>query len=265
MKKILTVLFVLLIIVGCSGKKDSDKEVYKVGLMGSDSLVWKHVAAELAKEDIILEIVAFSDYPQVNAALNQKEVDLNAFQHRAYLEKENEELGYDIVAIGKTYIAPLGIYSSKIDDISEVEANAKVAIPNDVTNGGRALQLLETANLIKLKKDVDIPTLKDIEENPLNLEFIEMAAANIPGALDDVTIAAINSGIAVDAGFSPAEDSIVFEDFDLTSDSPYINIIAVNREDQDKEVFKRILEIFYTDEVKELIKEDSNGGQIPVF
>lgn len=265
MKKILVVLLTVLFIVGCGSSNDDKQEVYKVGLMGSDSLVWKHVAAELAKEDIKLEIIAFSDYPQVNDALHQKEIDLNAFQHQAYLDKENEELGYDIVAIGKTYIAPLGIYSKDLTDVNQVKENDKVAIPNDVTNGGRALQLLESANLIKLKADVEIPSLKDIEDNPLNLEIIEMAAANIPSSLADVAIAAINSGIAVDAGFVPEDDSLVFEEFDLDSDNPYINIIAVNSEDKDLEIFKKILEIYYTDEVKELVKEDSNGGQIPVW
>lgn len=263
MKKLLTILLTTLLLSACSNKKQDDNNI-KLGMMGSDSVVWSYVADELKKDGINLEIVAFSDYTQVNAALDQGEIDFNAFQHQAYLDKENEDLGYDIVSIGKTVIAPLGLYSDKIEDIVEVKENDKIALPNDVTNGGRALQLLESAGLITLE-DVAVPSLKDIKENPLNLELIEMAAATIPGALKDVKVAAINSGIAVDAGFSPAEDSVVFEEVDLDSDNPYINIIATNRKDKDKEVFKKILDIYYTDAVKDLIIEDSKGASIPVW
>ncbi len=264
MKKIfILILLSLITLTGCAQEKREENHI-KLGMIGSDSVVWNYVIEELAKEDIKLEIVAFSDYPQVNAAVDQGEVDLNAFQHQAYLDKENTDLGYDIVAIGKTVIAPMGLYSENIKDISEIKENDIIALPNDVTNGGRALQLIASTGLIKLK-DTPIPSLKDIVENKLNLEFMEMSAATIPGALKDVALAAINSGIAVDAGFQPATDSIVFEEVDINSDNPYINIIATNRKDKDRPEFKKILDIYYSDKVKELIIKDSKGASIPVW
>lgn len=266
MKKYIVVLLVtLLALTGCGGKKASDDTHLKLGIIGGDSLVWNHVIEEAKKEGITIEIVAFSDYPQVNAALHQKEIDFNAFQHQAYLNKENEELGYDIVAIGKTVIAPLAIYSKQLNSLNELKDGDKIAIPNDVTNGGRALQLLEAAGLIKLNKDVVIPSLKDVTENPHNYQILELGAANLPGALKDVAVAAINSGIAVDAGYSPADDSLFIEEVSLKDENPYINIIAVNAADKDKEVFKKILKIYHTDTVKDLIKQDSKGANIPVW
>lgn len=263
MKKLITILFTLILLTAC-GTKEKDANHLKLGMIGSDSVVWNYIIEELKKDDITLEIIAFSDYTQVNAALDQGEIDLNAFQHQAYLDKENEELGYDIVSIGKTVIAPLGLYSNNITDIKEVKKGDTVSIPNDVTNGGRALQLLEAAGLLELE-DVAVPSLKDIKNNPYDLEILEIAAANLPITLDDVTLAAINSGIAVDAGFSPAQDSIVFEEVALDSDNPYINIIAANRKDKDNPLFKKVLDVYYTDAVRELIIEDSKGASIPVW
>lgn len=262
-KTFATLLIILLTLTACSPKARDDNHI-KLGMIGSDSKTWSYIAEELKKDGITLEIVAFSDYVQVNAALDQNEIDLNAFQHQAYLDKENEELGYDIVAIGKTVIAPMGIYSDSLTDVKDVKENDKIAIPNDVTNGGRALQLLEVAGLIKLN-DKAVPSLKDIVDNPLNLEIIEMSAANIPAALKDVAVATINSGIAVDAGFQPAQDSIVFEDVDLESDNPYINIIATNSKDKDREVFSKILDLYYSDTVKDIINKESKGASIPVW
>lgn len=265
MKKTLSILLLILMtLTACSSAPKREDSHVKLGMMGSDSKSWQYVIDEVAKEGITLEIVAFSDYPQVNAALNDGEIDLNSFQHQAYLDKENADLGYDIVAIGKTSIAPMGIYSSKLTDIKDVKENDKIAIPNDVTNGGRALQLLAVAGIIELN-DAAVPSLKDITANPLNVEIFEMAAANIPGALEDVAVAAINSGIAVDAGFQPAQDSIVFEQVDVTSESPYINIIAANNKDKDREVFKKILDVYYTQAVKDIILKESNGASIPVW
>ncbi|QIK86849.1 MetQ/NlpA family ABC transporter substrate-binding protein [Erysipelothrix sp. HDW6B] len=268
MKKIVTILIVgLLVLVGCGSKSTpatGDEKVVKVGMIGSDSVVWKHVAEEAAKEGIKIEIVAFSDYTQPNAALNNGEIDLNAFQHQVYLENEVETNKYDLVSIAKTSIAPLGLYSNKITDLKDVKENDKVAIPNDVTNGGRALQLLQANGFIKLN-DAKFPTLKDIIENPLNLEIIELAAAQIPASLPDVAFAAVNSGIAVDAGLNPAEKAIVLEDVSISQENPYVNLIAARSEDKDNPTFKRIVELYQTDAVKQLVIEDSKGASIPVW
>ena len=227
-------------------------------------MVLKYVVEEAAKEGITIELISFSDYTQPNAALDSGEIDLNSFQHRVYLENEIETHGYKLSSIGNTTIAPLGLYSKKITDLAELKEGDKIGIPNDVTNGGRALQLLQANGLIKIN-DEKFPTLKDVVENPRNFEIIELAAVNIPGSLDDLEIAAINSGIATDAGMNPKEASIVLEQVDITQDNPYVNLIVARTSDKDNEVYKRIVEIYHTDKVKELTIEDSKGALIPVW
>ncbi|QIK69485.1 MetQ/NlpA family ABC transporter substrate-binding protein [Erysipelothrix sp. HDW6C] len=265
MKKIIILALALIALVGCSKAPENTDETHiKLGMMGSDSVVWKRVAELAAEEGIIIEIVAFSDYTQPNAALQAGEIDINAFQHFVYLENEVETLGYDIVPIAKTSIAPLGLYSKNITSLDQLKDGDKISIPNDVTNGGRALQLLQANGLIKLN-DAKFPTPKDIVENPKNFEIIELAAATIPGTLQDVAIAAINSGIAVDAGLIPTEAAIVLEDVTISQDNPYVNLIAARSEDKDSPVLKRIIELYQTDEIKELTIKDSKGASIPVW
>ena len=166
--------------------------------------------------------------------------------------------------IGETIFAPLGIYSKQLEDIKELEDGATIVIPDDVTNGGRALLLLQTSGLIKVNPDAgNTPTLKDIE-NPRNFNIIELAATNIPASLQEVPLAVINSGVARDAGFIPTKDAIVLEDTQ-SGENPYINIIAVRTDDKDNEVYKRIVELYQTDETKKVIEDDSKGSSIPVW
>ena len=266
MKKILLVALSLLVLVGCSSKSSTEKELttVKVGIVGTDSVVWNYVKEEAAKEGITVEVVAFSDYKMPNAALHSKELQLTAFQHQVYLENEIESFGYNISEIGKTYIAPLGIYSKKLTSLKDLNDGDKIAIPNDVTNGGRALQLLQANGLIKLN-DAKFPTLNDIVENPRKFEIIELAAAIFPGALPDVAVAAINSGIAVDSGLNPSSDAIAIEQVDVSADNPYVNLIAVHNDYKNDPAIKKILEIFHTDKVKELVIEDSKGAYLPVW
>ena len=183
-----------------------------------------------------------------------------------YLNKEIAAQNYDLTPIGKTIIAPMGLYSDKITSISEVKDGDIVVIPDDVTNGGRAILLLEAQGLIEVDDAAGlIPGLKDITANPKNLDIKEVAATNIPQLLPDVAFAAINSGVAEDAGFIPTEDAFVLEQVNLTSDNPYINVIVARTEDKDDEVLLRIVELFQTDEVKQIILDDYNGSQIPVW
>ncbi len=237
----------------------------KVGLTGTDSKVWNYIKEEAIKENINIELIYFDAYNLPNAALNDGELDLNAFQHHFYLQKEVEELGYKIEAIADTVVAPLGIYSKKLTSIDQVEDGAQVAIPEDVTNGGRALILLQQAGLIKVDEAAGkLPAIKDIVENPKNLEIIELAATNIPPALDEVQIAVINSGVATTAGYVPTQDALVLEDYQ-NSGSLYVNVIAARSEDKDREEFQKIIAIYYTDETKKVIAEDSKGSSIPVW
>ncbi|MDR7871171.1 MAG: MetQ/NlpA family ABC transporter substrate-binding protein [Tissierellaceae bacterium] len=272
MKKIIIlVLAISMLLVGCSsgsdtnGKNDDGSTVVRVGLTGTDSKVWNHVKAEAAKEGIEIELVFFDSYPLPNAALDAGEIDMNAFQHHIYLNKEVEQFGYDLSVIGETVLAPLGIYSKQLESLDELEDGSKIVIPDDVTNGGRALLLLQENGLITVDPSAgDIPSLKDVEENPRNFEIIELAAANVPASLEEVPVAVINSGVARDAGFIPSQDALVLEE-GKEGENLYVNIIVVRTEDKDNEVYNRIVEIYQTDETKAVIEEDSKGSSIPVW
>lgn len=266
MKKLLILFFtVSFILVGCSSSSSTKKEqTIRLGVTGGDLEIWKHVQTELAKEDINLEIITFSDYTQPNIALNEKQIDINAFQHYLYFETFIKDHGLDLSVIGETYIAPLGIYSKKIKDVKELKEGDKVAIPNDVTNGSRSLILLQTAGLITLKKDVALPTVKDIVDNPLKLNITELDASQTARAMDDVVISCINNGVAVDAGLIPTRDAIFLEPVNDQS-KPYINVIVTRTEDQDNPLYKRFVEVFQTDETAKLLDEIFEGSLIPVW
>jgi len=276
MKKLILVLVAILsiLLVGCNGKdnKKADSSnvngeeatVVRVGLTGSDSKVWEHVKEEAAKENIDIELVFFDSYPLPNAALDSGEIELNAFQHYIYLNKEVEQHGYELSVIGETIFAPLGLYSKQIQNIEEVEDGATIVIPDDVTNGGRALLLLQANDLITVDPAAgDTPTIKDIV-NPRNFKIVELAATNIPASLEEVSLAVINSGVATDAGYIPSQDAIVLENA-KPGENPYINIIVARTEDKDNEVYKRIVEIYQTDATKAVIEEDTKGSSIPVW
>jgi D-methionine transport system substrate-binding protein len=276
MKKLILALVLSILLAGCSsgnnstansGNTNAKKEeptVVRVGLTGSDSKVWNYIKEEAAKENIDIELVFFDSYPLPNAALNSGEIDLNAFQHYVYLNTEIEQHGYELSVIGETVYAPLGLYSEQIQSIEELDDGAKIIIPDDVTNGGRALLLLQANGLIKIDPAAgNAPTIKDVE-NPRNFEIIELAAANIPAALGEVQLAAINSGVARDAGFIPSQDALVLEEA-KPGENSYINVIVARTEDKDNEVYKRIVELYQTDATKAVIEEDSKGSSIPVW
>ncbi|NLM66277.1 MAG: MetQ/NlpA family ABC transporter substrate-binding protein, partial [Enterococcus sp.] len=237
----------------------------KLGLIGADTDVWDDVQARLKDEGIDLEYVKFTEYSQPNTALANGDIDLNSFQHQYFLDNFNAEHGTDIVSIGNTVNAPLGIYSDKIKDVKELKEGDQVAIPNDVTNGGRALLLLQTAGLIKVNPDkAQAPTVSDITENKLNLEIVELEASQTARALQDVAASVINSGMAVDAGFVPTTDAIYLEPVDDTS-RPYVNIIAARKEDADNEVYQKVVAAYQTDETIKVIEATSKGSSIPAW
>lgn len=260
---VLVLILALSVLSGCGASKDDG--TIKVGVVGSESEVWDYIKKEVKKEGINLEVVYFGDYNQPNRALADGDIDLNSFQHYAFFNKYVDEHKLDLSPIGETIIAPLGIYSEKIDSISKVKKGDKIAIPNDVSNGSRALVLLETAGLIKLDKSVEeLPNIKNIVENKLDLEILEMEAATIPNVIDDVDIAVINSGIASDSGRIPKEDSIFLEPVDENS-KPYINIIVARTEEKDREDYKKIVKAYQTDEVKEILDRLNKGSQVAVW
>lgn len=238
----------------------------KVGVNGTDFRLWDSLNERLKPFNITLEPVSFADYIKPNQALADKEIDLNAFQTEIYFNTFKEQHNLDLVSLGYTFIAPMGIFSQKIKDVKDTPANAKVAIPNDATNGGRALILLESAGLIKLDgKDKVTPTTKNVAENPKNLEFVSMESVQIPRSLGDVDLAAINTGAATDAGLNPAKDAIFRESAEGDSAKNYFNIIAVRPEDKEKPVFKKLLEVYQTDETKKVIDEIYKGAAVTVW
>lgn len=252
------------VLVACGADAEKDETV-RIGVVGEDNEVWDFVIDKLADDGISAELVKFTDYTQPNKALAEGEIELNSFQHKLFLESFNEDNGTDLVQIAETYIAPLGIYSDKITSVDEIEENDTIAIPNDVTNGGRALLLLQTAGLITVDSDAGVtPTVNDVTDNPLNLKIEELDASQTARALQDVKASIINSGMAVDYGFVPTEDSIFLEPVNDDSD-PYINIIVARTEDADNEVYQKIIEAFQADDTIEIIEETSKGSSIPVW
>lgn len=267
MKKFVSGLLALTLVVVTvlvSAFPASAAEKIRVGLTGSDSKVWQHIKEEAAKEGLELDLVYFDAYPLPNRALAEGEIEVNAFQHYIYLNKEKEEFGYDLTVIGETVFAPLAFYSESIKNLSEVKDGDKVAIPDDTTNGGRALKLLEAHGFIELDPKAELtPTVKDITKFNKQIEIVELTATNIPATLSDVTFAAVNSGVAANAGLK-VEDALALEEA-VAGENPYINVIAVRTEDKDKAEYKRLVELYQTDEVVEIIKNESNGTSVPAW
>ncbi|MFD1705205.1 MetQ/NlpA family ABC transporter substrate-binding protein [Siminovitchia sediminis] len=213
-----------------------------------------------AEQDLEIEIKTFTDYPIVNEALAQGELDINVFQHEPYLNEFKEDRNLDLIKVANTVNFPMGVYSNKIDDISKLEKGAKIGLPNDPTNGGRALLLFEQAGLIKLKEDAGVTAgLNDIEENKNDYEFVELEAAQIPRQLDELDAAAINSNYAMEAGYIPAEDSIFIE----PKDSPWVNIVAARTENKDDEAIKQFVDLYQSEEMEKFIEEELQGSVIP--
>lgn len=270
--KITVALAALLVVAtGCSkgsaesSSSEKKETTVKLGVIGSDTDVWDSVKDRLKKEGINLEYVKFTDYNQPNAALADGSIDLNSFQHQFFLDNYNKEHGTDLVSIGNTVNAPLGIYSDKLKDLKELKDGAKVAIPNDVTNGGRALLLLQTAGLIKVdpaKKQT--PTVSDITENTKKLEISELDASQTARSLADVDIAVINSGVAVDAGFTPTKDAIFLEPVDDQA-RPYVNIIVARKEDENNKTYQKVVAAYQTKETEKVIEETSKGSSVPAW
>jgi D-methionine transport system substrate-binding protein len=269
MKKLLTIILAALLLVtaGCGSNQTSgtakEEKTIKLGISGSDTRVWDFVKQKAKKEGIHIEIVKFSDYVQPNIALAEGEIDANAFQTIAYFNAFKKERNLDLTAIGTTVIAPMGLYSKKIKSVKDIKNGDQIAVPNDVTNLGRALLLLGKAGLVQLKEGFDGKGgLENITGNPKNLKITPMAAGQTPRALDDVAASIINNGIAVDAGFNPSKDPIFRED---KTAKPYINIIATQTKNKNDKTLKKLVEIYQTDEVANYIKEVYKGAQIPTF
>ncbi|WP_077368259.1 MetQ/NlpA family ABC transporter substrate-binding protein [Anaerosalibacter sp. Marseille-P3206] len=270
MKKniILSILIIVLsisVFTACE-KKESTTEDLNILTIGVSPVPHKEIIEciekDLKEEGIDIEIVEFTDYVKPNLSLAEGEIDANFFQHEPYMNEFSTEHKIDIVSLGKIHIEPLGLYSFKYKSIEELGEGSVVAIPNDPTNGGRALILLEKHNLVKLKEGVGLSaTEKDIVENPKNLVFKPLEAAQLPRILKDVDAAVINGNFAIEAGLVPTKDALILED----KDSPYANIIAVRKGEEKEEKLQKLLKALQSDKVKDFIDQKYNGGVIPAF
>ncbi|MFC5651673.1 MetQ/NlpA family ABC transporter substrate-binding protein [Paenibacillus solisilvae] len=224
--------------------------------------ILKAIQPLLKEKGINLEIVEFNDYVQPNTQLYEKELDANFFQHTPYLEQFNKDKGYDLVNVAGVHIEPFGAYSKKIKKIDELKSGAKVVIPNDPSNGGRALALLAANKLITLKDGVGVAgTVADITENPKKLEITEVEAATLPRVLDEVDLALINTNYALEAGLVPTKDALFIEG----ADSPYVNILVARPDNKDSEAIQTLAKMLRSPEVKKFIEDKYKGAIVPAF
>ena len=224
--------------------------------------ILEFVKPSLAKNGVDLKVKVFTDYIQPNVQVAEKRLDANFFQHQPYLDEFNKGKGTNLVSVAGVHLEPLGAYSSKYKKLDEIPSGANVVIPNDATNGGRALLLLEKAGLIKLKDAKNIlSTPKDIAENPKGLKIRELEAATLPRVLTQVDLALINTNYALEAKLDPAKDALIIEG----SDSPYVNILVVRAERKDDAALQKLAKALNSAEVKSFITEKYQGAVVPAF
>jgi D-methionine transport system substrate-binding protein len=224
---------------------------------GPHAQILEAVKPIAAQKGLEIKIVEFSDYVVPNEALSSGELEANSFQHQPYLDNQKETRGYKIETVTQTVNFPIGIYSKKHKSFDALPNGASIAIPNDPTNGGRALLLLQDKGVIKLKDGVGFkPTILDVTENTKKLKFTEIDAAQAPRVLDDVDAAVINTNYATQAGLDPVKDALTREN----PKGPYVNIIAVRAQDKDKPWVKSLIEAYRSPEVKKFVEEKFKGA-----
>ncbi|MDR1257747.1 MAG: MetQ/NlpA family lipoprotein [Tannerellaceae bacterium] len=250
------------ILSGCGAGAGDRADYIKVGVVSGPEYVVARAAQRVAKEKygLTVELVTFNDYIMPNTALFQKDIDVNVFQTRPFLEEQSAARGYSFAVAGVTFVYPMAAYSKRIKDISELEKGSRIAIPNDATNEGRALLLLEKAGIIKLKPGRGYaPRLTDIAENPLGLNILEIEAPQLPRTLDDrqVSLAVINNSFAVKAGLY-LSDGVIVED----KDSPYVNLIVSREDNKEAGKVKRFVRSYQSDEVAAAAQKEFREGAI---
>ena len=248
----------LALIAGMASAED-----IKVGVsVGEHAEIMEQVAEVAKTKGLNIDIIEFTDYVVPNQALNDGDLNANSFQHQPYLDNQIKDRGFELVSIAKTITTPMGVYSEKLKSLDELPEDAKVAIPNDPTNGGRALLLLADKGVITLADGVGLsPTPLDVTANARNVEFLELDAAQLPRALADADIAIINTNYALEAGLNPEKDAIAIEN----ADSPYANIIVVRKGDEGAGWAKTLVESYNSPEVKKYIQDKYTGAVIPAW
>lgn len=272
MKRLLVLMTCLLLVVGLVGCGANDAEQTTPGdekaklVIGATAKphaeILEIVKPILAKEDVDLEVKVFTDYAQLNPALNDKQIDANFFQHIPYLDEYNQKNDTRLVWTVKVHNEPMGIYSKKVTNLTELNDGATIGVPNDATNGGRALMVLDAAKVIKLKDGAGVTaTDRDIVDNPKNVKITPMDAAMLPRAMEDLDICVINSNYAIEANLNPVKDAIAME----PKDSPFANVIVVRSEDKNNEAIKKLGAALQSPEVKEFLEQTYEGACVPAF
>ncbi len=241
-------------------------EVIKVGAsITPHAEILRSVSDELEKQGYKLEVVEYNDYIIPNTALESGELDANYIQHLPYLEDFNKENGTDIVSVADIHYEPFGIYAGKSDSLENLKEGAVIAVPNDTTNEARALLLLQDQGLIKLKENAGLTaTVKDIADNPKNFEIKELEAAQVPKALQDVDVAAINTNYALEANLK-LSDALASEGADSLAAKTYANIIAVKEGNENAEKIKALIDTVKSEQVKKFIEDKYDGAVVPIF
>lgn len=225
--------------------------------------VLSYIKKNLAqKADLDLEIKEFTDYVLPNTALQEGSLDANLYQNQPYLDDFNKSKGTDLVPVVKPYLPPMGVYSRKVTDVAKLVDGSTVAVPNDVTNEGRALKLLAANGVITLKEGAGTAASPaDVTANPKHLKFKELEPAQLPRSLDDVAAAVINNNYAQDAGLSPAQDAVLLES---AKNNPYANLLAVKKGNEDDPRVKKLAELLTSPEVRKFIEDKYKGSVLPV-
>ncbi|AJE47558.1 MetQ/NlpA family ABC transporter substrate-binding protein [Celeribacter indicus] len=232
-------------------------EEIKVGVSpGEHAEIMEEVAKVAKPMGLDIDVVEFSDYVIPNQALADGDIEANSFQHVPYLENQMADRGFDLTVVANTITTPMGVYSDKISELSELEDGANFGIPNDPTNGGRALLVLQQLGVISLDPEAGLkPTVLDITDNPKNLRFTELDAAQLPRSLADLDAALINTNYAIASGLDPKEDSIAME----SAENPYVNVIVVRTGDEEQPWVQTLIDAYHSDEVKTFIEDSYHG------
>ncbi|MDR1037117.1 MAG: MetQ/NlpA family ABC transporter substrate-binding protein [Deltaproteobacteria bacterium] len=262
MKSLITILAAAAVLFSAQAAPAQETPVTVGTVAGSDVEMLEKAVEVALRDGLAVEIREFSDYGQLNPALAAGDIDLNSFQHIPFLESYLKDHPDGLVSIGTTYVSPMGFFSKKIKSLDELKKGDTVVIPNDPSNGGRALLLLQAAGKISLKPEAGItPTPFDVTRNALELKIVEVDAAQTFASLEDAATAAINNNYAQDAGLNPLKDAIYLED----QDSPYVNVIVARDADKDNPRFLQFVKAYQSAEVAEFILQKYEGATIPAF
>ncbi|MDD0814532.1 MetQ/NlpA family ABC transporter substrate-binding protein [Curvibacter sp. HBC28] len=254
---------VLATAVLASGLSLAQDKPLKIGVTaGPHAQIFEQVKKVAEKDGLKVQIIEFSDYIQPNAALAAGDLDANSYQHKPFLDQQVKDRGYKIVSVGYTVNYPMGIYSKKVKSLADLKPGARFGLPNDPTNGGRSLLVLQDQGLIKLRPEAGLKaTPLDVIDNLKKLKFVELEAAQLARALDDLDAAAINTNFALSAGLTPGKDSIAQEN----AKSPYVNLIAVREQDKDKPWVAKLVKAYQSEEVRKFIQTEFKGSVLAGF